>query len=138
MGLISFLAGAFKQVSGRGKGTRPDGSPWWQVRVRLPKGFVIENDPYGNERRRWHTKDGQYKQSRDEPKRNEEEKKARTAGHKAGKVHGAKIGKRAKSLRDSEITRRANKLAADAGYRDDGLIAQFVEGYADAIASAAQ
>ena len=68
MGLISFLAGAFKQVSGRGKGTRPDGSPWWQVRVRLPNGLVIEVDPYGTERYHWHTKDGKYHRSRNKPK----------------------------------------------------------------------
>ena len=70
-----------------------------------------------------------------EAKQNE---KARNDGYEAGNVHAAKIGNRAKSLSDSAITRRAKKLAADAGYRDDGLIAQFVEGYADAIASVAQ
>jgi len=73
-----------------------------------------------------------------EAKQNEEEKKARNDGYEAGNVHAAKIGNRAKSLSDSAITRRAKKLAADGGYRDDGLIAQFVEGYADAIASASQ
>jgi hypothetical protein len=74
----------------------------------------------------------------EEGKKQWEEKKARDAGREAGRTHGTKMGKKAKALSDSEIKRRARKHAADEGYTEQRLVDQFVEGYADAIAAAAQ
>ena len=52
----------------KGRGTRPDGTNWWQVRERLPNGLVIEQDPYGNERYRWTRKNGTVMTAREKPK----------------------------------------------------------------------
>lgn len=73
-----------------------------------------------------------------EAERAREEKEARDDGGQAGVAHGAKLGKKTKALSSSDITRRAKKLAADAGYEDDRLIELFVQGYADAMAEAAK
>lgn len=72
-----------------------------------------------------------------EAKKVQEGKKARAEGYKLGQTHGAKMGKKAKALSDAEISRRARKLASDAGYADEMLVEEFVKGYADAIFAAA-
>jgi len=79
MGLLGKLLGLTEEVRAscekasspvppKGKGTRPDGSNWWQVRVRLPNGLVIEEDPFGNERYRWTRRDGTVMTAREPPK----------------------------------------------------------------------
>lgn len=60
-----------KESTGRRKttrGTRPDGTKWWQVVQRFEKGLVVEEDPSGNRRWRWKTKKGVVKIARSRPK----------------------------------------------------------------------
>jgi hypothetical protein len=70
--------------------------------------------------------------------RQREENKAKADGHVLGEKHGAKLGTKAKVLRESEISKRARKFAADAGYAEERLVEQFENGYADAISAAAR
>jgi hypothetical protein len=74
----------------------------------------------------------------DKAEKQRQEKTSRADGYALGQKHGAKLGTKAKTLSDSEISKRSRKFAAEAGYSDEWLINQFEKGYADALSAAAR